>query len=132
MVQQAEAQPNLPKKRKEPRFGSRLPKFPKTRLSKEGAGRAHEKGWLDMGLGKGSSGSDDSAEKHHQEECRRAAAERTKRLKQGLAMTGKEHCPVDAEARAKLLGEVEPSDLDRSPWEICIHVTVTAYNKPSC
>ena len=59
--------------------------------------------------------SDDSTEKHHQEECRRAAAERTKRLKQGLAMTGKVHWLIDAEARAELLGEVEPPDLDQFP-----------------
>ena len=77
-----------------------------------------------MGLGEWASGSGDLTEKHHQAECRRAAAERTKRLEQGLAMTGKEYRLVDAGARTKLLGEVEePSDLDQPPWEIYIHVT---------
>ena len=61
-----------------------------------------------------------------------AAAERTKRLKQGLAITGKGHWLVDAEACAKLLGEVEPSDLAQFPWEICTHVTVTGYSENSC
>ena len=85
-----------------------------------------------MGLGEGASDSGDSTEKHHQEECRRAAAERTKRHKQGLAMMGKEYWLVDAEARAKLLGEVEPPDPDQPPWGIEIHVTVTGYNEFSC
>ena len=74
-----------------------------------------------MGLGVGSSDSGDSTEKHHQEECLRARAEKTKRHRQGLAMTGKEHWLVDARARAKLLGEV--SD---------IHVTVNGYSAPPC
>ena len=68
-----------------------------------------------MGLGEGSSGSDDPTEQHHQGECRRAATERTKRHKQGLAMTGKEYWLVDAEARAILLREVEPPGLDQPP-----------------
>ena len=59
-----------------------------------------------MGPGEGSSYSYEPTEKHHQEECRRAASERTKPRKQGLMITGIEYLPVDAEARAKLLGEV--------------------------
>ena len=89
-------------------------------------------GVVDMGMGEGPSDSGDSTEKHHQEECRRAAADRTRRHKQCLAMTGKGHWLVDAEARIKLPGEVEPPDLDQFPWEICFHVTVTGYNEPSC
>ena len=46
-------------------------------------------------------------------------------------MTGREYWLVDAGARAKLLGEVEPSDLDWSPWEIDIHVTVNGYSASS-
>ena len=46
-------------------------------------------------------------------------------------MMGKENWPVDAEARAKLLGEVASSDLDQFPWEICIHITVTGYSESS-
>ena len=68
-----------------------------------------------MGLGEESSDSDDTTEKHHQEACRRAAAERTKCHRQGLSMTHKEYWLVDAGARAKLLEEVEPSDLDHPP-----------------
>ena len=68
-----------------------------------------------MGMGEGPSGSGDSTEKHHQEEFRRAAAERTKRLKQAPAMTGKGNWFVDADARAKLLGKVEPPDIDQFP-----------------
>ena len=85
-----------------------------------------------MGLGEGSSDSDESTEKQHQEECRRAAAEQTKRLRQGLAMTGKRYWFVDAGARAKLLGEVGLSDLDQSPCEIDIHVTVNGYSASFC
>ena len=55
-------------------------------------------------------------EKHHQGECRRAATERTNPLEQGLAMTDKGYWLVDAGARAKLLGEVDPFDLDQFPW----------------
>ena len=47
-------------------------------------------------------------------------------------MTGREYWFVDAGARAKLLGEVEPSDLDWSPCEIDIHVTVNGYSASSC
>ena len=47
-------------------------------------------------------------------------------------MTGKGHLLVDAEARAKLLREVELSNLDPSPWETEIHVTVNGYSQPSC
>ena len=115
MAQQVEAQPTPPKKSKEPNFGPRLHKFPRTWLSKEGAGYAHEQGRFDMGLGEGLSGSGNSTEKHHQEKCRRAAAEQAKRHRQGLAMTGKDHWLVDAGARAKLLGEVELPDLDQYP-----------------
>ena len=39
-----------------------------------------------MGLGEKSSDSGDSTEKHHQEECRRAAAERMKRHRQVLVV----------------------------------------------
>ena len=85
-----------------------------------------------MGQGEGPSDSDDSTEKRHQEGCRRAAAERTKRHRQGLAMTGKGHWLVDGGARAKLLGEVELSDLDQSSWGIDIHITVNGYSKPCC
>ena len=80
----------------------------------------------------GTSSGDYSAEKHHQEEFRRAAAESTKRHKDGLALTGKEHWLVGSEARAKFLWEVEPSYLDHFPWEICIHATVTGYNEHPC
>ena len=52
--------------------------------------------------------------------------------KEGLAMTGKEHVLVDAEARAKPFREREMSDLDSAPWEIEIHVTVNGYSNPSC
>ena len=77
-----------------------------------------------MSLGEGPSDSDDTAEKHNQEECRSAAAERTKRHRQGLAMTGREYWLVDAVARAKILGEVELSDLDQSPWGIDIRASL--------
>ena len=77
-----------------------------------------------MSLGEGSSGASDSTEEHHQAKCRRAAAERTKFLEQGLAMTGKECRLVDAGAHGKLLREVDLPNLDHSPWEIDIQVTV--------
>ena len=132
VAQQVEAQPTPSRNAKEPRFGPRPTKFPRTGPLKKGAGWAHEQGWFDMGLDEGSSESDDSTEKHHQEECRRAAAERTKRLKLGLAMTGKEYWLAGAKARARPIGEVEPSDRDQSPWEIFIHFTVTGYSESSC
>ena len=47
-------------------------------------------------------------------------------------MTGKDYVPVDAEARAKLFREGKLSDLDPSPWEIEIHVTVKGYSQPFC
>ena len=47
-------------------------------------------------------------------------------------MAGKEYLLVVAEARAKLLKEGELSDLDHSPWEIDIHVTVNGYSQSSC
>ena len=47
-------------------------------------------------------------------------------------MTGKENWLVDAGARTKLIGEVEPSDLDYSPWVIEIHVMVNGYSASSC
>ena len=109
-----------------------IPKFPRAGPSKEGTGWAYEQWRIDMGLGEGSSGSDDSTEMSYQEGCRRAAAERTKPLEQGLNMTGKGNWLVDAEERAKHFGEVEPPDHDRSPWEICIHVTVTGYSEFTC
>ena len=84
-----------------------------------------------MGMGKGLSDSGDSTEMHQQEECRRAAAERTGHLKKSFAMTGKGHWLVDAEARAILLGKVGPSDLDKFPWGIHIHLTVTGYSESS-
>ena len=62
----------------------------------------------------------------------RARAEEPARHRQGFAMTGKEYLLVDAEARAKLLREGELSDLDPSPWEIKIHVTVNGYSQSSC
>ena len=68
-----------------------------------------------MALGEGPSDSDDSTEKSCQEGYRCATAERTKLLGQGLAMAGNGYLLIDAEARAKLLGEVEPPDLDQSP-----------------
>ena len=77
-----------------------------------------------MDLGKASSDSEDSTEKRHQEKCLLARADEMERHRQGSAMTGREYLLVDAEARAKLLREGELSDLDPSPWEIDIHVTV--------
>ena len=44
-------------------------------------------------------------------------------------MTGKEYRLVDAGARAKLLGELEPPDVDRPPREICIQVTANGISK---
>ena len=45
---------------------------------------------------------------------------------------GKEHWLVDAGARAKLLEEVKPPDLDQSRWEIDIQVTASGYSAPPC
>ena len=64
-------------KKKESHFGPRLRRFPRTGHSKEGAEYAHNQGLFDMGLGEGSSESDDSTEKHHQKKCRRAAVEQS-------------------------------------------------------
>ena len=47
-------------------------------------------------------------------------------------MTGKEYFLIDAEARSELLREKELPDLDHSPWEIGIHVTVNGYDQSSC
>ena len=136
MAQQAEAQSTPSKKPSkkpnEPRFGPRLPKFPKAGFSKEDAEYARDQGWFDISPGEGPSDSGDSTEKHHQEKCLRSRAEETKRHRQGLAMTGKKFLLVDAGARAKLLGEGELSNLDRSPWEIDICVTVNGYSEPFC
>ena len=73
------------------------------------------KGDLTWGWAKGLPAMAIRPRKLHQVKCRRAAAEQTKRHRQGLAMTGNEHWLVDAGARAKLLGEVEVPDLDHSP-----------------
>ena len=45
-------------------------------------------------------------------------------------MKGVMYWLVDAETCFKVLGEVEPPDLDQFPWGICIHVTVTGYSNP--
>ena len=121
MTQQVEARPTPSKKPKEQRSSPRLPKISRAGLSKEDAEWTQEKGWFDLGLGEGSSDSGGSTEKGHLEGCRRAAAERTKPSEQGFAMTGKEYWTADAEARPR-----------STPWEICIHVTVTGFNKPLC
>ena len=130
LAQQAEAQPTPSKKPKKIRDGPHPPRFPAAGISKEDAGWAHWSGWFDMG--EGPSDSDDSTEKKHQEECRRAAAERTRRNEKGLAMKDEVHVLVDAEARAKFLGEVEVSDIDPRPEDTEVSVTVTGYSEPSC
>ena len=66
-------------------------------------------------MGEGPADSGHSTEKNHQEGCRRAADERTRRNEQGLAMKGKVHVLVDAEARAKLLGEIEVPGVRPTP-----------------
>ena len=113
MARQVEAQPTLAKKSKKPRFGPRLHKFLRTGLSNEGVGWAQGPGCFDIGEGFSDFG--DSTETSYQAEYRRAAAERTKLFDQVLAMTGMEYRIVDAEARAKLRGEVEPPYLDHPP-----------------
>ena len=82
-----------------------------------------------MDLGEESSDSSDSTETRHQEKYLLARAEETERHRQGSAMTGREYLLVDADARAKLFREGELSDLDQSPWEIDIHVTVNGYSQ---
>ena len=111
LTQQGDAQPNPSKNSKEPHFGLRHPRFPRKGLSKENAEYAHGQGWSDMGLGEGPSDTDNSTEKNHQEKGRRTTAEQTERYRQGLAMTGKAHWLVDAKTSAKLLGEVELSNI---------------------
>ena len=71
---------------KELHLGPRLQRLPWTGLSKEGAGYSHEQGR--------------PTEKHHQEEYRCAAPERTKRHRQGLAMTGREYSGSSMQGRA--------------------------------
>ena len=78
------------------------------------------------------SDSDDSTEKRHQEEYLRARAERIERHRQGSAMTGNEYLLIKAEARSEFLRKEELSDLDHSPWEIYIYVTVNGYGQSSC
>ena len=55
-------------------------------------------------MGEVPSDSGDLTEKNHQEQCRRAATERTRRNKQGLAMKGEVQMPGDVGACAELLG----------------------------
>ena len=74
----------------------------------------------------------DSTEKRHQVKCLLARAEETERNRQGSAMAGWKYLLVDAEARAKLLREVELSGLDPSPWEIYINATVSGYSLSPC
>ena len=130
VAQQVESQPTPSKQPKKIRDGERPPRFAAAGLSKENAGWAQGPGWFDMG--KGSSDSDDSTEKNHQEECRRAAAERTRRKEQGLAMKGKVHVLVDAKTRAKLLGEVEVPDIDTRPGDTEVSFTDTGHSESSC
>ena len=136
MAQQVEAQltpsKKFTKKSRKRRSGKCFPKFPRTRLLKEDAERAHEQGCYYMDLGEEPSGSGDSTEKHHQEKCLRARAGEAGHHRQGLAMIGREYVPVDAEARAKLFREGGLSGLAHSPWEIDIHVTVSGYSQSYC
>ena len=46
-------------------------------------------------------------------------------------MAGKEYVLINAEARSELLRKEGLSDLDHSPWEIDIQVTVIRYEKSS-
>ena len=131
MAQQVEAQPT-PQEIQGAILRPTSSQASSDRALEENAEYAHDQGRFDMGLGEGPFDSGDSNEKHHQEKCRRAAAEQAKRHRQGLDMTGKEHWLVDAGARAKLLGEVEVPDLDQSPCEIDIYVTVNGFSASSC
>ena len=47
-------------------------------------------------------------------------------------MAGREYMLINAQARSELLREEELSDLDHSPWEIDIQVTVNGYDQSSC
>ena len=86
--------------------------------------------WFAMGERYSDSG--DSTEKNHLEECRQAAAERTRHNGQGLAMKDKVRVRADAEARAKLFREVEVSDTDPRPEGIQASVAVTGHSESSC
>ena len=49
-----------------------------------------------------------------------------------LAMKGKVHGLVGAEARALLVGEVKVPDIDPRPEDFEVNATVTGYNAFSC